>query len=201
MFLMAMCLRLKSFVKIGVPQGSSLGPLLYNIYTNDLHTFLDNSCKDVMYADDTTLISFSDDLMALKLQANENLRQVFDWCKFNRLAINVAKTKAMIFTNRNVVCPVLRIDDSELSYVNEFKYLGVYFDSKLRYQNHIVYLQNRVSRLCGISFRLGGYFTLNSAKCFYYSFFYSTISYCIAVWGGIFVNSQRVADSKISRNA
>jgi hypothetical protein len=178
-------------INVGVPQGSCLGPLLYNIYTNDLHNFIANTCYDVMYADDTTLISVSNDIEILKLRTNEILQNIFEWCKYNRLAINVTKTKAMIFSNRTVDYPVIKINDHILEYVDNFKYLGVLFDSKLRYQNYIINLQNRISRLCGISYRLGVYFTMSSAKSFYYAFFYSTISYCIVVWGGVLACSQR----------
>jgi hypothetical protein len=181
----------KQSVKVGVPQGSCLGPLLYSIYTNDLHRFIDNRCRDVMYADDTTLVSFSQDLELLKLRKNVILGSVIEWCNYNRLAVNVTKTKAMLFTNRLADPPEIFINNSLLEYVEEYKYLGVIFDPKLKYQEHIVSLQNRVSRFCGISYRLGSYFTIGTARSFYYAFFYSTASYCIVVWGGVLVCSQR----------
>ena len=73
-------------VKVGVPQGSILGPLLFIIYVNDLHVPLCVDCKTVMYADDTTLLFRSSDQVSLPIDLDSNLNRIAQW--FNRNKLN-----------------------------------------------------------------------------------------------------------------
>ena len=65
----------------------------------------------VVYADDTTFVSIGNELEIVIESVNDRLNQLTRWCKFNRLALNIAKTKFMIFSPRpfNVV-PELKIN-------------------------------------------------------------------------------------------
>ena len=87
-----------ALVTCGVPQGSILGPLLYTIYTNDIHMALKHS-KIVQYADDSTLyITLPVNEGIPKI--NEDLNSIFDWFCTNRLAISCSKTTSIIFSNK-----------------------------------------------------------------------------------------------------
>ena len=79
-------------ITIGVPQGSILGPLLFIIYVNDLHlaTILDT----IMYADDTCVICPDSKQSAM---LNNELSKLFSWLCANKLAVNVDKTKCVVF--------------------------------------------------------------------------------------------------------
>ena len=169
-------------VSIGVPQSSCLGPLLYSLYANDLH----DRCKDVAYADDTALISFSSNTDYLEEQFNSILKDVFEWCSFNRVAVYTLKTKALIFSICIYQTPHLTINNNVIEFVDHFKYLSITIDSKLKYQHHLDSLIFIPFRCCGISYRIRPILSIQAAKSFYYSFFYASVQNCISAWGGIF---------------
>jgi len=83
------------------PQGSCLGPLLYNIYANDLNNLFPD-CEIIMYADDLVIHKSGADLELLSAFINLCLLKLDDWCKFNKLTLNSNKTKWMLFTTRTV---------------------------------------------------------------------------------------------------
>ena len=92
-------------VSSGVPQGSILGPLLFNIYVNDLPSVPEN-CTSQCYVDDTKL------LMSFQLRdqhetiekMNKDLLSIRNWCFDNQLLLNPDKTKLVIFGSRQMLC-------------------------------------------------------------------------------------------------
>ena len=85
-------------VSLGVPQGSTLGPLLFILYVNDLyhikHVF---NVKLKMYADDTVIYAHGNSVSEVKKNLQLCLDYVYDWCILNRLYMNMKKTKIMWF--------------------------------------------------------------------------------------------------------
>ena len=86
-------------ISCGVPQGSVLGPLLFLIYINDL---LNVSSKLMFYlfADDTNIYFESDNPQNLEKSVNIELKNLNEWLKLNRLALNISKTNFVIFHSR-----------------------------------------------------------------------------------------------------
>ncbi len=132
-------------IKLGVPQGSVLGPLFFLIFINDLAYSVNLCCK--MFADDTTLYKAHDDLEKLISKFRDELKGLIDWCKYNTLDINWSKTFFMFITNKRTKMPsVLNIDDTEVKVVDCFKLLGVSIDNKLSFVKHSQDIRTAINR-------------------------------------------------------
>ena len=81
-----------SEITCGVPQGSILGPLLFLIYINDLHSF-SKIIKSILFADDTNLFFSHSNVKTLFKTVNEELVKIDEWFKANKLSLNIDKTQ------------------------------------------------------------------------------------------------------------
>ena len=179
-------------IETSVPQGSVIGPVLFNIYTNDLIYYLHNAGV-VAYADDTTLVLNGPDLESLCAAMNDILSRLSVWCRFNGLSLNCQKTKFMVFSNMNVATiPDLRIDGKSIEHVTNFKYLGLIIDNKLKFTSQIENVIQRMASATGITYKLGDSFNYDAARAYYFAFIYSVLSYGLVVYGGCIVDSGKL---------
>ena len=177
---------------LGVVQGSRGGPLYYDIYSGDLAKICFED-EFLMFADDTCLTYFGNDIDQLANHVNDRLSLIYDWCCFNRLSLNPVKCKFMVFTNRSYDTSntIIRLANNPIERVSSFKYLGITIDDKLKYDDHIKVLCDRISRMCGISYKLKDHFNMSTAKNMYYACVYSVLVYCICVWGGLLTSTHK----------
>ena len=87
-------------IRCGVPQGSTLGPLLFLIYINDLNFSIKSSTPS-HFADDTCIVHHSNKLKTLETELNCDLKLCNEWLKVNRLSLNVDKSKFVLFHSRH----------------------------------------------------------------------------------------------------
>ena len=129
-------------ISVGVPQGSILGPLLFNIFINDI---VKSSTKFnfILYADDTTLNStldsFGQDAVEIQNTIVSELQNIFKWLDVNRLCLNVTKSKFMLFHMPQKEIPQLsfNINGMVIEHVKEFNFLGLILDSNLNWKAHL----------------------------------------------------------------
>lgn len=121
--------------KCGVPQGSLLGPLLFNIFINDLNEMITISSLR-LYADDTTNYTSDDCPVRLELAINNDITSLGHWLNINFLTLNPKKTQAMIMGNSKYDYEI-RVNDLLISSENNLKILGVTLDNHLTFQPHI----------------------------------------------------------------
>lgn len=133
-------------VQCGVPQGSTLGPLLFLIYINDIIQHV--PCSTLLFADDTVIYSSgnSPNLAAAKLQKGLDMLSL--WTRHSRLTVNAGKSKVMLILPKkcnNVVLPSLMLDEQRLEYVSSYKYLGICLDNSLSFKQHVKLIIRNVS--------------------------------------------------------
>ena len=83
-------------VKCGVPQGSSLGPLLFSIFTIDLPLTLNKACV-CMYADDSIIYASATTANEVSEILNKELQFVLESLACNKLVLNISKMKSIVF--------------------------------------------------------------------------------------------------------
>ena len=172
---------------IGTAQGSILAPLFFLIYVNDLPNFLDKS-HPILFADDTTLCFKNESLQSAIDICNGELIKFSEWCKANRLTINLDKTCFMVITNRYV--PDLhfdiKIDSTFLKCIDFHKFLGVTIDNKLKFNLHISNIATKVSKSIGILYKISNYLPSVTLLKIYNSLVHSHFMYSNAIWGGTY---------------
>ena len=124
---------------IGVPQGSTLGPLLFLLYINDIEN-VSNLLKFILFADDTTVLFKSHSINDLNKILTAEVSKVIKWFSANRLLINISKTNCMLFSNK-FGNPKLNItvDNMVLEEKDVVTFLGLELDRKLTWKNPLLF--------------------------------------------------------------
>ena len=166
----------------GIPQGSPLGPLLFNVFINDICQSVHNSVP-ILYADDLKLIgkikNFND---TAKLQ--HDIRQIENWCETNKMEINTSKTILVRYTKKtNYTVSTYFIYGKQIFPADTTKDLGVMFDNKLRFNEHIEIVSADARRIIGFIFNQWA--ELTSIKTFttiYKLLIRSKLEYAATIW-------------------
>jgi len=120
----------------GVPQGSTLGPLL--LYVNDLP--LVSNFETILFADDTVLSLLANSMHELTTKINQELEHVDKWLKYNKLSLNYNKTQYILFTKQKKYIDTnfnVQINNHLLSRTECVKYLGIISDDKSNWKPRI----------------------------------------------------------------
>jgi hypothetical protein len=192
---------------ISILQGSILGPILFLCFINDLP-----NCTDIMtllFADDTAGLLSGSELQPLIQKANLELQKMAAWFRANKMAVNVSKTKYIIFKprgkridlnngegvvfnnndlNANVVDPdkifaLDRIyDDNPNVNDRSFKLLGVLLDENLSFNAHCDYVCNKLAKANFIINKVKNILPKSALKTLYYALFHPHLLYCLPIY-------------------
>ncbi|CAB0013126.1 unnamed protein product, partial [Nesidiocoris tenuis] len=191
-------------VRHGVPQGSTLAPILFLIYLNDICD-VEIQGKFFCFADDTALVWRSDSVTNLVSQVERDMREVSAWFMKNKLVLNAEKSKLIHFRYTSLhlpkeiavvihraecggpspcTCPVVRESESA-------RYLGMTVDNRLTWGQHVDLLRSRLSRLVYGLRILKPMLDLEARIRLYQAIFLATLRYGIIHYGGTFVSVTR----------
>ena len=193
------CYSTKRSVKLGVPQGSILGPILFLVFINDLPEALQHCVADI-YADDTT-ISHSAHYQVAPNAVSEGLQEdmveVLNWSSRNKMLLNESKTKSMLVTGKRLVKKMehstlqLHLKSSELNQVHSHKLLGVTIDSQLFFDQHVDGLCKKLAQRVAVLRKIRRSLPLDQRKLYYNAMIKQTMLYASTVWASCSVENIR----------
>ena len=190
-------------ITCGVPQGSILGPLLFLLYINDIAN-VSNVLYCILFADDSNVFLTGKNINDMVATMNIELSKLVQWLKVNRLSLNISKTKFMVFekTTRIKEKLTVTICNQDIEQVQSIKFLGVVIDSKLSWEYHIKYINQKISKAIGLLRKVRRYLNKSCLVTLYYTFLFPYLNYCIEVWGSAaqyHINSLIVLQKKSVR--
>ena len=160
-------------IKIGVPQGSVLGPLLFNIFINDLCLMrLDSEICN--FADDNTIYSCGIDLHEIVTNLESDLSRLLEWFTNNGMVANPKKFQLMFLGLKGQRRLRLNINENKLS--------AIEVDNKLKFNKHVKTLCSKVNKKISAFTRLNTYISREQALTICNAVILSNFNYCPLIW-------------------
>lgn len=189
-------------VPSGVPQGSLLGPLMFNIFVNDIGMCF-NTSKFLLYADDMKIFKKINSINDC-YQIQQDLLALEQYCSRNKLDLNVSKCYAITFTHKqDIITYNYQLKGVQLKNVSDIRDLGVTHDTKLAYDIHIDNIVKKANRSLGFIKRFCAQLkSIKAMKILYCSYVRSTLEYCSQVWNphyNIYIDRIEMTQRKFMR--
>ena len=128
-------------LKEGLPQGSSISPLLFLIFINDIDVDLDVETAASLFADDTSTWRSDGKIRGSNRRLIQaEVDKIIEWARVWKMKINASKTKSMVIassTQDQKWDPTLKAGDKPIKLEQEYKFLGINISADLRFSGHV----------------------------------------------------------------
>ena len=147
----------KILLKQGVPQGGVLPPTLFILFMNDIVSEMPNGVNIALYADDLVLWCSEEYTTTAKYRIQKALDKVETWAREWCVTINREKTTGTLFTlspkTQNIT---LSMDNTQIKMEEQQTYLGITFDKRMTWKQHIMSAEAKARRKLNIMRKLAG---------------------------------------------
>ncbi|KAI5739769.1 hypothetical protein M8J77_023226 [Diaphorina citri] len=135
----------------GVPQGSCIGPVLWNVmYNGVLEIDTPEGITLVAYADDLAILALAKEEDTLEHNINLTLEKISSWMRSSGLALAPEKTEAALLIGKKVCRPLhITLSGNTVNFQDDIKYLGVILDTKLNFNSHLQHMLKKVRTATG----------------------------------------------------
>ena len=166
----------------GVPQGSILGHLIFNIFINDIFYFIHDG-NLYNYADDNWVTVHHKELTTLQGILQNEAKLMVEWFEINAMQANPDKFQGMLLKGAKTVGDfAITVEGTEIAFVSEINALGVCIDDQLSFNAHVDRICTKAGRQVSALQRLTGVLDCESRLAIYKSFIMSNFDYCPIVW-------------------
>lgn len=171
-------------IKAGVPQGSTLGPLLYILFTADIPTT--DHVTVATFADDTAILATHKEYSAATTLLQAAVDKISVWANKWKIGLNETKTVRIDFALRPHGFEPTYIAGKPVPCASTVKYLGLHLDTRLNWRAHVRKKSEHTRALLRKYYWLLGYhsrLSLGSKRLIYMMIIKPAWSYGIPVWG------------------
>ena len=165
----------------GIPQGSILGQLLFNIFINNIFFFVEKS-EICNFADDNTVYSCGKDLAKIKEDMICTIKNVLKWFMLNSLKANPGKFQFIILGDKTCYKHILKINSTCVQSSDDVTLLGVMIDKNLTFKKHVGNLVRQAQYELYALQRIRKFLTIEKAKILDNAFIDSQFNYAPLIW-------------------